>query len=97
MSSVSREVRGSTGNVYLVEIERRGDLVTARCSCKAGEMSNVCKHLLGVVAQSDATELIAGSEFADALKRYETAQSAKTRAELEVAEAKALLRSALRR
>ena len=52
-------VIGSTGNMYTVYFEDDGNKIRGGCNCAAGEKHQICKHLLGVIAENpDIYELL---------------------------------------
>jgi uncharacterized Zn finger protein len=93
---LTREVVGSTGNRYSIEVLRDGDTIAAFCDCKAGGMGSVCKHLLGVLAEPEVARFIAGSALASAVDKYRSAREGFEAADRALAEAKTALKVALR-
>jgi uncharacterized Zn finger protein len=50
MDSLSFLVQGSAPEPYVVTFPRRGDNLTARCTCPAGTVGQYCKHRFAILA-----------------------------------------------
>lgn len=46
---IEREVIGSKGNIYTVVIEEKPFGMS--CSCRAGQMGQLCKHILNLIEE----------------------------------------------
>jgi len=57
-------VQGSEPKPYQVMFRREGDNFTATCTCRAGEVGQVCKHRMGLL-KGESTGLV--SENGDQL------------------------------
>src|ERR1035438_6070823 len=53
-------IQGSEPDPYRVKFRREGSKFTATCSCRAGEMGQVCKHRMGLL-KGDVSGLVSGN------------------------------------
>lgn len=54
-------VQGSADEPYLVTFRRDGDNLTATCSCRAGELGQLCKHRVQLI-NGDVSDLVSDNE-----------------------------------
>lgn len=54
-------VQGSEPEPYTVTFRRTGNNFTARCTCRAGSLGQVCKHRLSLLKQ-EPDGLVSGNE-----------------------------------
>lgn len=54
------KVQGSEAEPYNVVFRRKGPNLTATCTCKGGEMGQVCKHRLGLLS-GDTSAVVSGN------------------------------------
>ena len=52
MEEISFKVQGSEAEPYLVTFKRNGRLFNCTCTCKAGQIGQVCKHRLRIMEGS---------------------------------------------
>ncbi len=101
-------VRGSKGDEYNISFTRDYDNLTARCTCRAGEVGMYCKHRFALM-EGDVTnlisnnyndvakikELIAGSDVEAAIVSLKNAELALDDAKKEVSRRKKALARAM--
>jgi hypothetical protein len=49
LESIKFEVQGSEKQPYQVVFSRKGNSLSARCSCRAGQVGQYCKHRLRIL------------------------------------------------
>lgn len=73
-------VQGSAAEPYEVLIVHEGDDFNAQCSCPAGNMKQLCKHVLGIinysVTSSGRPKIVSDNEV-DAITLYDSFVSSK--------------------
>lgn len=79
------QVTGSTGNLYTVIFSDESGTAKAFCSCQAGELGVLCKHVKGLIDQDeDVQQLLADygllEAYDDYHKAYDEAAKMKTQA-----------------
>ncbi|MGP1365925.1 MAG: SWIM zinc finger family protein [Schwartzia sp. (in: firmicutes)] len=68
------QVNGSTGNLYTVTFSDESGTVKASCTCHAGELGVLCKHVRGLIDQDeDVQQLLSGYGLLDAYYEYHKA------------------------
>lgn len=60
-------VSSSSGEVYTIEMSRKGDNLTCTCTCAAGENGMHCKHRIGILTCDPAAVRAMGKEKAAAV------------------------------
>jgi len=98
------KVQGSEAEPYNVVFRRRGLNLTATCTCKGGEMGQVCKHRLGLLAGDSSNvvsdnaldvalipKLVLGTDVEKALEALVVAEKALEAAKIEMSRRKKAL------
>lgn len=62
-------VKGSTGNVYHIDLIEDDGIAWLHCSCQAGENGDYCKHMESIL-NGDATSLESDAEIDNLKKLY---------------------------
>ena len=63
-------VLGSRGDAYVVTAVRDGPAIAIACSCRAGEMNQLCRHRLSLL-DGDVSDLDSGNEAdVETLRRW---------------------------
>lgn len=108
-SEIRFAVQGSAAEPYDVLFVNRGDgIVSAYCTCQAGENGMICKHRMGIIrdplpvilsgsGQDVATvrDWIKGSDIEDALNRLDQSERELDAAKGKVSKAKKALAAAM--
>lgn len=94
----------STGEIYTITVERRGNNLTCACTCPAGSKGTHCKHRIGVLAGDRAAvsggdvdrlgevaAMLAGTDVERALEALIAAEARKSDADRELKAAKKAL------
>jgi|GEM_PF-7032665 uncharacterized Zn finger protein len=68
--------KSSSGGTYQVTFAMEGERVSARCTCKAGIMGNLCKHRIALLA-GDARILANPEQVTDMQRVAEWAKQAR--------------------
>lgn len=81
------KVQGSASEPYEVSFSRNGNNLTAHCGCRAGSVGQYCKHRLAIlqgknpgIVSGNESEIetvrswLPGSDVAQALEEYGTAE-----------------------
>ncbi len=68
------QVTGSTGSTYTVVFSDESGSAKATCTCQAGELGVLCKHVTGLIDQDqDVRELLSKYGFLSVYDEYHAA------------------------
>jgi len=68
------QVTGSTGNLYTVTFSDESGTAKATCTCQAGELGVLCKHVTGIIEQDDEVrQMLTNYGLLDAYYEYQNA------------------------
>ena len=68
------QVTGSTGNLYTVTFSDESGTAKATCTCQAGELGVLCKHVTGLIDQDEnVREMLSSYGLLDAYYEYQKA------------------------
>lgn len=68
------QVTGSAGNSYIVTFSDESGAAKATCTCHAGELGVLCKHVTGIIEEDDEVrQMLTNYGLLDAYYEYQNA------------------------
>lgn len=61
MEKITIQVQGSQPGPYEVSFKRTGTGAIIKCTCQAGQLTNLCKHKVGLLT-GDITDVVEGAD-----------------------------------